>query len=212
MYAERRVSYIVGLTGGIGSGKSAVADLFAAHGVNIIDTDSIAHALTAPCGAAMPAIRAAFGAAMVTPEGALDRVAMRARVFAVPQERKRLEAILHPLIRAEAERQIAAYAARTDMPYMVLVVPLLIESGAYRQRVDRVVVVDCPEAVQISRVMARSGLPHAEVERILQAQATRAQRLAAADDLIENDGELAALAPQVERLHRKYLGLARHAG
>lgn len=204
--------YIVGLTGGIGSGKSAVADLFAAHGVNIIDTDAIAHALTVPCGAAMPAIRAAFGAAMVTPEGALDRAAMRARVFAAPQERKRLEAILHPLIRAEAERQIAADAARTDMPYMVLVVPLLIESGAYRQRVDRIAVVDCPEAIQISRVMARSGLSRTEIERILHAQATRAQRLAAADDLIENEGELAALALQVERLHQKYLGLACHAG
>jgi dephospho-CoA kinase len=204
------MSYIVGLTGGIGSGKSAVADLFAAQGARIIDADVIAHALTAPQGAAMPAIRAAFGAAMVTPEGALDRAAMRARVFAEPQERQRLEAILHPLIRAETDRQAAASLGLA--PYVVLVIPLLVESGAYRGRVDRLVVVDCPEATQISRVMARNGLSAEEVERIMQTQATRAQRLAVADDLIDNGGGLAALAPQVLRLHRKYLELAGDAG
>lgn len=204
------MSYIVGLTGGIGSGKSAVADLFAAQGARIIDADVIAHALTAPQGAAMPAIRAAFGAAMVTPEGALDRAAMRARVFAEPQERQRLEAILHPLIRAETDRQ--AVASLGLAPYVVLVIPLLVESGAYRGRVDRIAVVDCPEATQVSRVMARNGLSQQEVERIMQTQATRAQRLAVADDLIDNGGELAALAPQVMRLHTKYLELAGDAG
>ena len=204
------MSLIVGLTGGIGSGKSAVADLFAAQGARIIDADVIAHALTAPQGAAMPAIRAAFGAAMVTPQGALDRAAMRARVFAKPQERQRLEAILHPLIRAETDRQIAASVGLA--PYVVLVIPLLVESGTYRGRVNRVAVVDCPEATQISRVMARNGLSQQEVERIMQTQATRDQRLAVADDVIDNGGGLAALAPQVDRLHTKYLELAGDAG
>jgi dephospho-CoA kinase len=204
------MSLIVGLTGGIGSGKSAVADLFAAQGARIIDADVIAHALTAPQGAAMPAIRAAFGAAMVTPQGALDRAAMRARVFAKPQERQRLEAILHPLIRAETDRQIAASVGLA--PYVMLVIPLLVESGTYRGRVNRVAVVDCPEATQISRVMARNGLSQQEVERIMQTQATRDQRLAVADDVIDNGGGLAALAPQVDRLHTKYLELAGDAG
>ena len=204
------MSLIVGLTGGIGSGKSAVADLFAAQGARIIDADVIAHALTAPQGAAMPAIRAAFGAAMVTPQGALDRAAMRARVFAEPQERQRLEAILHPLIRAETDRQIAASIGLA--PYVMLIIPLLVESGTYRGRVNRVAVVDCPEATQISRVMARNGLSQQEVERIMQTQATRDQRLAVADDVIDNGGGLAALAPQVDRLHTKYLELAGDAG
>jgi dephospho-CoA kinase len=200
---------VIGLTGGIGSGKSAAAELFAAQGVRIVDADVIAHALTAPQGAAMPAIRAAFGDAVVTPEGALDRAAMRARVFADPHERQRLEAILHPLIRAETERQANA---RGDAPYVMLVIPLLIESGTYRERVDRIVVVDCPEETQVARVMARSGLSRQEVERIMRTQATRAQRLAAADDVIDNGGELAALAPQVLRLHREYRELAGDGG
>ena len=200
---------VIGLTGGIGSGKSAAAELFAAQGARIVDADAIAHALTAPQGAAMPAIRAAFGDAVVTAEGALDRAAMRARVFADPRERQTLEAILHPLIRAETERQVAA---RGDAPYVMLVIPLLVESGTYRERVDRIAVVDCPEETQIARVMARSGLSRREVERIMRTQATRAQRLAAADDVIDNGGELAALAPRVLRLHREYLELAGDGG
>jgi dephospho-CoA kinase len=202
------VSYVVGLTGGIGSGKSAAADLFAAHGVAVVDTDAIAHALSKAGGAAMPAIRAEFGAAVVAADGALDRAAMRAIVFADPGARKRLEAILHPMIRAESERQLAAAAA----PYAMLVVPLLIESGSYRERVDRVAVVDCREETQIARVMSRNGLARAEIERILAAQATRAERLAAADDIIDNDGEIAALPPRIERLHADYLALARRIG
>jgi dephospho-CoA kinase len=206
------VSYLIGLTGGIGSGKSAVADLFAALQVPVIDTDAVSHALTAANGAAMPSIRAVFGEHMITPDGALDRGAMRAHVFARPEARKQLEAILHPLIRAEVERRISTENSRNNQRYLILVVPLLVESNTYRQRVQRIAVVDCSEATQIRRVMTRNGLSQNEVEQILQAQATRAERLAVADDVIENDGQLAALAPQVTRLHDKYLALARHVG
>jgi len=204
------VTYVVGLTGGIGSGKSAVADLFAARGILVVDTDAVAHALTAPGGAAMPALRAEFGAAVAAADGALDRAAMRARVFADPAARKRLEAILHPMIRSECERLLAADANRS--PYAILMVPLLIEAGSYRERVDRIAVVDCAEATQIARVISRNGLAREEVERILAAQATRAERLAAADDVIDNDGDLAALRPQIERLHVNYLACARNVG
>lgn len=204
------MTWLVGLTGGIGSGKSAVGDLFAARGVAVIDTDAIAHALTAPDGSAMPAIRAEFGDGVVNAERALDRAAMRAIVFNDASARKRLEAILHPLIRSESERQLAAAAERA--PYAIFMVPLLVESGDYRTRVDRVLVVDCSEATQIARVMRRNGLAREEVERILAAQASRAQRLAAADDVIDNDGDLAALAPQVERLHVNYLASAGRSG
>lgn len=201
------MSYVVGLTGGIGSGKSAVARLFADRGITVIDTDAIAHALTAPGGAAMPAIRAEFGTGVASADGALDRAAMRAIVFADPSARKRLEAILHPLIRSECERRLLADAA--DSPYAILMVPLLVESGNYRKRVDRIAVVDCAEATQIDRVVRRNGLARSEIECILAAQATRAERLAAADDIIDNDGDLAALAPQIERLHVQYLALSR---
>ena len=204
------MSYVVGLTGGIGSGKSAAAALFAERGITVVDTDAIAHSLTAPGGGAMAAIRAEFGAAVAGADGALDRAAMRAIVFADPGARKRLEAILHPMIRAESERLLAADGVRA--PYAILMVPLLVESGDYRKRVDRVAVVDCAEATQIARVMSRNGLARAEVERILAAQASRAERLAAADDVIDNGGELAALAPQVELLHGKYLALCGHVG
>ena len=204
------MSYVVGLTGGIGSGKSAAAALFAERGITVVDTDAIAHSLTAPGGAAMAAIRAEFGDAVAGADGALDRAAMRAIVFADPGARKRLEAILHPMIRAESERLLAADDARP--PYAILMVPLLVESGDYRKRVDRVAVVDCAEATQIARVMSRNGLARAEVERILAAQASRAERLAAADDVIDNGGELAALAPQIELLHGKYLALCGHVG
>ncbi|MDO9272957.1 MAG: dephospho-CoA kinase [Rugosibacter sp.] len=206
------MSYLIGLTGGIGSGKSAVADLFAAHQVPVIDTDAVSHMLTAASGAAMPSIRAGFGENMVMPDGALDRAAMRAHIFSQPEERKRLEAILHPLIRAEVERCISVENSRNNQSYIILVVPLLIESGTYRRRVQRIAVVDCSEATQVRRVMARNGLSQNEVERILQAQATRAERLAVADDVIENDGQLAALTPQVARLHDKYLALAENVG
>jgi dephospho-CoA kinase len=199
------MSFVVGLTGGIGSGKSAVADLFAARGAAVVDTDAIAHALTAPGGAAIPALREAFGAAVITPAGALDRAAMRRIAFAEPEERARLEAILHPLIRAESERQIRR-AAGAD--FVVVVVPLLAETEGWRERADRIVVVDCPEEVQIARVMARNGLARAEVEAILAAQATRAARLAIADDVIANNAGLDRLERQVAALHARYLELA----
>lgn len=195
--------YIIGLTGGIGSGKSAAAERFAELGAVVIDTDAVAHELTAPGGPAMPAIVAAFGAGMATPDGALDRAAMRRLVFANPAERERLEAILHPLIRTESDRRIAA-AASSGAPYVILMVPLLVESGNYRNRVERIAVVDCSPETQIRRVMARNGLARAEVERILAAQASREQRLAVADDVIGNDGSLAELLAQIPPLDARY--------
>lgn len=197
--------YVVGLTGGIGSGKSAAADRFAELGAAVVDTDAIAHALTAPGGQAIAAIRETFGSDIITREGALDRKAMRDRAFADPSVRRQLEAILHPAIRAESERLIGA--ART--PYVVLVVPLLIESGKYRERCQRLCVVDCPTDVQIARVMSRSGLDEAQVLAIMATQASRDQRLAAADDVIDNSGDRGVLIAQVDRLHQKYLEAAR---
>ena len=196
--------YIVGLTGGIGSGKSAAADRFAALGAALVDTDAIAHELTAVGGAAMPALAAAFGPEVAAPDGALDRARMRRLVFADPAARQRLEAILHPMIRnLSAERCRQAPTA-----YVILAVPLLVESGTYRERCDRVVVVDCPESLQISRVMARSGLSEPEVRAIMANQASRAERLAAADDVVANDGDLASLEMRVGELHRSYLRLS----
>jgi dephospho-CoA kinase len=196
-----KLRFAVGLTGGIGCGKTTVADLFAARGASVIDTDQIAHSLTAPQGAAMPALIAEFGADYATPDGAMDRAKMRALVFADPGARARLEAILHPKIR---EATAAASLLATG-PYVMFVVPLLIESGTWRDRVARVLAIDCPEEVQVARVMTRNGLPEAQVRAIMAAQVTRAQRRLAADDLILNDDGLDALLPQVERLHAFYL-------
>ncbi len=198
------MTFIVGLTGGIGSGKSAAATLFEEFGAAVVDTDAIAHELTAPDGAAIGPIRSAFGDEVVAPNGALDRAAMRRKVFSDVQAKGRLEAILHPMIRAEADRRSAASRA----PYVVLVVPLLVESGGYRSRVQRIAVVDCPEAVQVARVMSRSGLSAGEARAIMAAQVGREARLAVADDVIDNGGELAALRPQIEALHRRYLEMA----
>jgi dephospho-CoA kinase len=195
--------FVVGLTGGIGSGKSAAADEFARLGAAVVDTDEIARELTAAGGAAMPHIRGLFGEAFLAPSGAMDREAMRRRVFSDPLARQALERLLHPMIRAESERRIAAAAA----PYVVHVVPLLIESGDYRERVDRVLVVDAPEDLQVQRVGARSGLPAAEVRAIMASQASRERRLAAADDV----SDLAALHAQAAALHAKYVALAKHA-
>jgi dephospho-CoA kinase len=193
--------FSVGLTGGIGCGKTTVADLFAARGASVIDTDQIAHSLTAPHGAAMPALMAEFGPEYATPEGALDRARMRALVFSDPGARARLEAILHPRIREAT----AAAALLASGPYVMFVVPLLIESGTWRERVARVLAIDCPEEMQVARVMARNGLPEAQVRAIMAAQVTRKQRLEAADDVILNDADVPALLPQVERLHAFYI-------
>lgn len=197
-------AFVVGLTGGIGSGKSAAADMFADLGAALVDTDRIAHALTGPGGVAMTAIRAAFGNGVLTEDGALNRAAMRALAFESQDARKRLEGILHPMIRQESERQCLAASA----PYVILAVPLLIESGTYRERVQRLCVVDCPEAMQVVRVMQRSGLEESQVRAIMAAQASRAERLAAADDILDNSGTLDALREQVSGLHRHYLALA----
>ena len=194
-------TFAVGLTGGIGSGKSTVADLFAARGASIVDTDVISHSLTAPGGAAMPAIVAAFGAEFADANGALDRTRMRALVFSDAKAKATLEAILHPRIRAGA--LAAAEAATGD--YVMYAVPLLVESGTWRDRVSRILAVDCREDVQIARVMARNNLSETQVRAIMAAQASRAERLAAADDVIDNNAGLDALAPQIDRLHAQYL-------
>ncbi|MCA1938883.1 MAG: dephospho-CoA kinase [Dechloromonas sp.] len=196
--------YIVGLTGGIGSGKTTVADCLVEAGAALVDTDAIAHELTAADGAAMPLLRQTFGDAIATPDGALDRTAMRRLVFADASARTRLESILHPLIRELSDQRCRAATA----PYVILAVPLLVESGQYRERCDRIAVVDCPENLQIERVMARNGLSRTEVEAILAAQASRQQRLAIADDIIDNGGDKANLDAQLADLHRKYLASA----
>ena len=194
---------MVGLTGGIGSGKTTVANHFAELGVTLVDTDLIAHQLTGPGGMAMPAIQAAFGAAVIAADGRLDRAAMRQLAFSDPAARRRLEAILHPLIRQESERQLGMATS----PYAILVVPLLVEGGKPRERAQRVLVVDCRPQTQIERVMKRNSLPREQVEAILAAQASREQRLAAADDLIDNDGAPDTLAQRVRTLHERYLAL-----
>ena len=196
--------FAVGLTGGIGCGKTTVADMFAELGAALVDTDLIAHAMTAPHGPAMPAIIAEFGPAFAGPDGALDRAAMRALVFADPAARARLEAILHPRIRDAA---LAAAAAATG-PYVIYVVPLLIESGTWRARVARVLAIDCPEEVQVARVMARNNMTEEQVRAIMATQVTRAERLAAADDVISNVGGREDLRPQIARLHANYLAFS----
>jgi dephospho-CoA kinase len=196
--------FTVGLTGGIGSGKTTVAECFSAHGVPVIDTDVIARDLTMPGAAALEAIRTAFGEAVMLADGTLDRTVLRRRVFSDSAARRQLEAILHPRIRQAVEQGLA----RLTAPYVLIVIPLLVETGGYRDMLDRVLVIDCPEDVQIARVMARSGLKHDEVMAILAAQAGRAERLAAADDVIVNTASTEALRVEVARLHQRYMALA----
>ena len=196
----------VGLTGGIGSGKSTVAGTLVQLGATLIDTDRIARELTAPGGAALPSIVAAFGAEAVDATGALDRARMRTQVFGNPDERRRLEGILHPLIGAETARQAAASGA----PVVVFDVPLLVESGRWAALVDRVWVVDCSVPTQRARVLARSGWDEATIDAVIAQQATRAQRRAAADAVIDNDSaSLSALAEDVASLYRASLALLR---
>ena len=195
--------YCVGLSGGVGSGKSTAARLFADLGAALVDTDAIAHTLTAADGAAMPAIAAEFGREMVAPDGSLDRAAMRASVFADAGARLCLEQILHPLIHREALLQVAA----TQAPYVILIVPLLVENlSSYRHDLDRIAVVDCDEAQQIERTARRPGVSLAQAEAILKAQCPRAARLAIADDIIDNRAGLAELQERIGQLHRTYLG------
>ena len=196
--------YAVGLTGGIGSGKSTVADLFAELGIPVIDTDVIARQLTQRGGAALDAIQAVFSDDVMRADGSLDRAALRRLVFGDPAARRQLEAILHPRIRREVEQTLAILVA----PYAVIVIPLLVETGGYRDLLNRVLVVDCPEALQIARVMARNGLSHEEVMAIIAAQASRAERLACADDVIVNTAPPEALRAGVMALHQRYLALA----
>jgi len=200
---SRRPALVIGLTGGIGSGKSTVADLLVERGGVLVDTDQIAHELTAPGGQAMDALRDAFGPGVIAADGRLDRAAMRARAFSDPQARKRLEAILHPLIRHRTDTDIAR-AIGQHAPYVLVAVPLLVEGGRARERFSRILVVDCPPEIQIRRVMSRSGLERSQVQAIMAAQASRDQRLAVADDVIDNQGELEALHPQIDRLDRLY--------
>jgi dephospho-CoA kinase len=201
------MSFVVGLTGGIGSGKSAAAAEFERLGATVVDTDAIAHELTQSGGPAIAEIQKLFGPGLIGASGAMDRQKMRDRVFADPAARKKLEGLLHPLIREESSRRIA----RAQGPYVIHVVPLLVESPDYRSRVDRVLVVDAPEEIQVERVRRRSGLGEHEVRAIVAAQASRAQRLAAADDVIENRGTIDALREQVAALHRKYLEYSKAA-
>jgi dephospho-CoA kinase len=201
--------YMVVLTGGIGSGKSTVSDRFAAHGVAVIDADQLARLVTAPGGPAIEPIRAAFGAAYLAADGSLERARMRDLVFSNPQAKARLEAITHPLIRAERARAIAGARG----PYLLMAVPLFVEAGRGRDAADRILVVDCSVETQIERVMRRSALDRQQVIAIIATQATREQRLACADDVIRNDNrEIADLAVEIDALHARYLGLAAREG
>ena len=195
------MSYVVGLTGGIGCGKTRATDMFAELGAGVVDTDVISRELTGPAGGAMSEIAAAFGPEYVLADGSLDRARMRALVFGDTDAKRRLEAILHPLIRDTSRDRIASSGA----PYVLLVVPLLLETGSYRDLLKRVLVIDCDEARQIERVVARSGLAEDEVRSIMKAQLARSERLARADDVISNDGDINHLREQVERLHSRYL-------
>ncbi|MEY2687790.1 MAG: hypothetical protein RL375_1988 [Pseudomonadota bacterium] len=194
----------IGLTGGIGSGKSTVASLWAELGAMIIDTDAIAHRLSAPGGGAIAPIAAEFGAAMIDERGALDRARMRELVFADPSARARLEAILHPLIRTETEREAAAAPPGA---VRVFDVPLLVESGKWRERVDHVLVVDCDQATQIERVVARNGWAPDAVQRVITQQASREQRRVVADAIIVNQGKtIDELRAEVAALWHRWVG------
>jgi dephospho-CoA kinase len=196
--------FVVAVTGGIASGKTTVAKLFETLGAGLVDTDEIAHALTRAGQPAVAQIGRQFGQDYLDAEGALDRARMRALVFSDADARRKLEAILHPLIRARA----AARVDSSPAPYVLLVVPLLVETGGYRGLVQRVLVVDCDEELQVTRAMRRGGLSEQQARAILASQATREQRLGAADDVITNNAGLAELADQVRQLHTRYLAMA----
>lgn len=191
----------IGLTGGIGCGKTTVAGLFAEHGAGIIDTDAIAHRLTQSGGDAIAAIRATFGVGYITAEGSLNRDKMRGLIFSDAAAKHRLELILHPLILEQAKLQLQQLQ---DKPYIILAVPLLAESPAFRQLVRRILVVDCDEHAQVARVIGRSRMGEAEIRGIIAQQTPRAKLLRIADDVIHNDADLGSLAEQVTVLHVHY--------
>ncbi len=199
------MNYLVGLTGGIGSGKSTVADMFATLGVRIIDTDLISHQLTQTGGAAIPALRDAFGPQVIDERGALNRGKMREIVFNDPAAKKTLESILHPLIFAETRLQASS---PTQAPYSLVVVPLLFESGRYADWLQRVITVDCPEKSQITRTMRRSNLDEPAVRAIMAQQLSREERLTLSDEAILNNGSLDDLKAQVVGMHRRLSELA----
>jgi dephospho-CoA kinase len=198
------VPYVVGMTGGIGSGKSEVANAFAGIGVEIVDTDALAHRLSAPDQAGYAAIVGSFGRGVLTPSGEIDRPALRQLVFANAPLRARLEGLLHPLIRAEAQRQIGGWRG----PYGIVVVPLLIERGGLKEIIDRILVVDCPEDEQVRRVVARSAISPQEVRAIMATQVDRPHRLAAADDILDNSGTKQDIGALVHALDARYRELA----
>lgn len=196
---------IVGLTGGIGCGKSAAAEIFTRLGAAVIDTDQIAHQLTALGQPALTAIRGQFGADYFLSDGNLDRARLRKLIFSDAAAKKQLEALLHPLIQEEVRGRLIT----VQSPYTIVAVPLLLETGAYHELVQRILVVDCSEEQQVERVMARSRLSEEEVRAIMASQISRSERLRLADDIIDNHGDRSALQQQVERLHRRYLQLGR---
>lgn len=196
----------LGLTGGIGSGKSSVASFLAKRGAWVIDTDQIAHQISAPGGIAIDPIKNEFGSEFILPDGSLNRVKMREHVFKDTESKRKLEAITHPLIRQQTLIQ-AENGLQNHAPYLVFVVPLLLESGTWTENLDHIAVVDCEEEVQIQRVMERSQLDRPAVLAIMAHQASRAERLAIADTVIHNQGDLASLEIEIDRLHQKMLDL-----
>jgi dephospho-CoA kinase len=202
--AQSAHRFVVGLTGGIGSGKTAVSDAMCRLGADIIDTDRIAHQLTGPHGAAVDSVVAAFGPEARTAEGAMNRDYIRRRVFEQPLERQRLEAILHPLIREEAQRQLQ----QAEGCYSVLVIPLLVEKQGWQSLLDATLVVDCDPDLQVQRVQTRSGLEKNQIFQIMKAQANRQDRLKMASHVIENNGDYASLLSKVEDLHKTFHDLA----
>jgi dephospho-CoA kinase len=199
-----RAAYVVGLTGGVAAGKSAVARLFEARGVPVHDADVAARVVVEPGSEGLAEIVDAFGAQVLDAQGRLDRAAMRRRVFSDNAAKRTLEAIIHPRVR-EWLRQRAL--AETE-PYCLIAIPLLAENIEHYRWLDRILLVDVPEAVQLERLVARDGVDPALAERMLAQQASRAERLALADDVIDNSGSEAALDAHVEALHRRYLALA----
>jgi dephospho-CoA kinase len=193
----------VAVTGGIGSGKSTAARLFQERGADLVDADAIAHELTLTGRPAHEQIVGRFGPDFLAADGSLDRDKLGRRVFSDPHARRALEDILHPSIRREVETRVRASSA----PYTLVLIPLLVETGGYRELVQRVLVVDCDERVQVQRAVQRGGLNEEQVHAIMRAQATRSQRLALADDVIHNDGNLKELASQVEALDASYRAL-----